>query len=251
MSGGQNEMNNPRLRWPGNHSMISPCGSSPFCGFSDAAKRTISDWPAMFSTASAAPACFAARITRAMSAWAIWAARRGMAYPNDALAPKPASCASTEGSAPSTASTLISDCSTSAFLGAATPARGPGRGRARGDAGGAAAPRGGRRISTPLQRSHIVVFLLREQRGGFAFHDYAASVRIDFAPRVQNETFEILANITRQKTLGRNQGQHAIGATFDLERFKTGRRFIGAEALLPCQQLLDRGPWAAMLALWG
>jgi hypothetical protein len=131
-----------------------------------------------------------------MSAWVIWAARRGMAYPNDALAPKPASCASTEGSAPSTASTLISDCSTSAFLGAATPARGPGRGRARGDAGGAAAPRGAGGFQRPYSGATSSFSCCASS--GFAFHDYAASVRIDFAPRVQNETFEILAHITRQ-----------------------------------------------------
>src|ERR1700754_992501 len=56
------------------HSIISPSGSSPFCKeFSDRpSKRTIKDCSPIFTTTSLAPACFAARITRAISACVTW-----------------------------------------------------------------------------------------------------------------------------------------------------------------------------------
>ena len=67
-----------RARHGVHQKMISPVGSSPLSGVVDGAKRTIKVCSPTYTTTSDAPACFAARITRATSACVIWAGRRGI-----------------------------------------------------------------------------------------------------------------------------------------------------------------------------
>ena len=56
----------------------------------DGVSRTISDWSPTLTTTSLAPACLAARITRATSAWVSYAGRRGILLSHSADLPNAA-----------------------------------------------------------------------------------------------------------------------------------------------------------------
>ena len=70
------EMRGARSGHSLNHRTIPSSDSRAFSRPVDLSKRTIMDWPPSFISTSDAPACFAARITRAISACVIWAGRR-------------------------------------------------------------------------------------------------------------------------------------------------------------------------------
>jgi hypothetical protein len=72
------EVRRPWARHRIYHRTISSAGASGMWAPVDDVSRTITDWSPTLTTTSIAPACLAARITRAMSAWVREAGRRGI-----------------------------------------------------------------------------------------------------------------------------------------------------------------------------